>query len=92
MQNKQEQILDAYLFFAIFQTLYLPYVSNTVAAQPLSVRSVANPDKDPFVLGLPDPRPDLLVTSTDLALDPATAPDPSIIKQNSKKNIDFYFL
>ncbi len=43
-------------------------------------------------LGLPDPHPDPLVTSTDLALDPATAPDPSIIKQNSKKNIDFYFL
>ncbi len=43
-------------------------------------------------LGLPDPHPDLLVTITDLALDPATAPDPSIIKQNSKKNIDFYFL
>jgi hypothetical protein len=36
-------------------------------------------------LGLPDPHPDPLVTSTDLALDPATAPDPSFIKQNSKK-------
>jgi hypothetical protein len=39
-------------------------------------------------LGLPDPHPDPLVTSTGLALDPATAPDPSFIKQNSMKNID----
>jgi hypothetical protein len=36
-------------------------------------------------LGLPDPHSDPFVTSTDLALDPATATDPSIIKQNSKK-------
>ncbi len=43
-------------------------------------------------LGLPDPHPDPLVTSTDQALDPATAPDPSFIKQNSKKNIDSNFL
>jgi hypothetical protein len=43
-------------------------------------------------LGLPDPHPDPLVTSTDLALDPVTAPDPPIMKQNSKKNHDFYFL
>jgi hypothetical protein len=35
-------------------------------------------------LGLPDPHPDPIVTSTD------PAPDPSIIKQNSKKNLDFY--
>jgi hypothetical protein len=36
-------------------------------------------------LGLPDPHPDRLVTSTD------PAPDPSIIKQNSKKNLDFFY-
>jgi hypothetical protein len=35
-------------------------------------------------LGLPEPHPDPLVTSTD------PPPDPSIIKQNSKKNLDFY--
>ncbi len=35
-------------------------------------------------LGLSDPHPDPLATSTDPAL------DPSIIKQNSKKNLDFY--
>jgi hypothetical protein len=35
-------------------------------------------------LGLPDPHPDPLVISTD------PAPDPCIIKQNSKKNLDFY--
>jgi hypothetical protein len=35
-----------------------------------------------YFLGLPDPHPDPLITSTD--------PDPSIIKQNSKKNRDFY--
>jgi hypothetical protein len=35
-------------------------------------------------LGLPDPHPDPLGTSTD------TAQDPSIIKHNSKKNLDFY--
>ncbi len=34
--------------------------------------------------GLPDPHPDPFVTSTD--------PDPSIIKKNSKKNLDFYCL
>ena len=33
-------------------------------------------------LGLPDPHPDTLVRDMD--------PDPSIIKQNSKKNIDSY--
>ncbi len=47
-------------------------------------------------LGLSDPHPDPLVTSTDLALDlaldPAPAPFPSIIKQNCKKILDFYFL
>jgi hypothetical protein len=32
--------------------------------------------------GLPDPHPEPLVTSKD--------PDPSIIKQNSKKNLDFF--
>jgi hypothetical protein len=36
-------------------------------------------------LGLPDPHP--LVTST--GTDPA--PDPSITKQKSKKNLDFYW-
>jgi hypothetical protein len=43
--------------------------------------SVADPDlQDPHVFGIPDP----LVTGT------APAPDPSIIKQNRKKNIGFY--
>jgi hypothetical protein len=37
-------------------------------------------------LGLPDPHPDPLVTSTD----PDPALDLSIIKQNSKKNLDFF--
>jgi hypothetical protein len=36
--------------------------------------------QDPYFFGLPDPHPDPLVISTDLAPDPA--PDPSIIKQN----------
>ncbi len=35
-------------------------------------------------LGLPDPHPDPLVTSTD------PAPDPSIIMKDSKKNLEFY--
>jgi hypothetical protein len=39
-------------------------------------------------LGLPDPHPDPLVTSTGLGLD--AAPDPSIIKKNNNKNLDFY--
>ncbi len=39
--------------------------------------SVADPD--PYVLGLLDPDPDLLVRGLD--------PDPYIIKQNSKKNL-----
>jgi hypothetical protein len=37
--------------------------------------------------GPSDPHLDRLVTSTDPAPDPAS--DPSIIKQNSKKNLDF---
>jgi hypothetical protein len=46
--------------------------------------SVGDPDTDPHVFGLPDPHPDPLVTSMD------PAPDPSIIKKNSQKNLDFY--
>jgi hypothetical protein len=44
-------------------------------------------------LGLPDPHPDPLVTSTDPGPDPSPdpAPDPSIIKQKySKVNLAFY--
>jgi hypothetical protein len=41
-------------------------------------------------LKLPEPQPDSLVTSKDPALDPAPARDPSIIKQNSKKILDFF--
>jgi hypothetical protein len=40
-------------------------------------------DLDPYVFGLSDPDPDLLVGCTDL--DPA--PDPSTIKRNSKKTL-----
>ncbi len=46
------------------------------------ILSVADPE--PYVLGLPDPDP--LVRGAD----PAPEPDPSFIKQNSKKNIDSY--
>ncbi len=41
-------------------------------------------------LGLPDPNPDPLVRGMDPDPDPALDPDPSIIKQKSKKNLDFY--
>ncbi len=41
-----------------------------------------------MVLGLPDPDP--LVRGVDPDRDPAPDPDPSIIKQNSKKNLDSY--
>jgi hypothetical protein len=51
----------------------------------VALGSVADPDSsDPYVLGLMDPDP--LVRGTDPASDPD--PDPSIIKQNSKKNLD----
>jgi hypothetical protein len=56
------------------------------------VDSVPAPDPDPpdpHVLGLPDPDPDPLVRG----MDPDPASDPSIIMQNSKKNLDsFYFV
>jgi hypothetical protein len=44
--------------------------------------SVADPD----VLGLPDLHSDTFFTCTN----PDLEPDPSIIKQKSKKNLDFY--
>jgi hypothetical protein len=37
-------------------------------------------------LGRPDPHPDPLVTNADPV--PAPDPDPSIIRRNSKKNVD----
>ncbi len=40
-------------------------------------------------LGLPDHDP--LVTCMDPDPDPALDPDPSIIKQNCKKNLDSYY-
>jgi hypothetical protein len=39
---------------------------------------------DPYVLDLPDPHPDPLVTSKDLA------PDPFSSSKNRQKNLDFY--
>jgi hypothetical protein len=49
--------------------------------------SVAVPyPSDPYVLGLLDPVPDPLVRGMD------PAPDPSIIKQNRKKNLDLTFI
>jgi hypothetical protein len=39
-------------------------------------------------LGLPDPDPDPLLISTDPDLDPGT--DPSIDKQKSNKNLDYF--
>jgi hypothetical protein len=42
-----------------------------------------------MLLGLPNPDP--LVQGTDRDPDLASAPDPSIIKQNSKKNLESYW-
>jgi hypothetical protein len=53
--------------------------SKTSAADP-------DPNPDPHFLGLLDPDP--LVRGMDP--DPASDPDPSITKQNSKKNLDSY--
>jgi hypothetical protein len=47
---------------------YKPGLRNTM-------KNLSGQDPDPYVFGLPDPHPDLLVTSTDS--------DPSIIKQKS---------
>ncbi len=43
-----------------------------------------------MLLGLPDPDP--LVRGMDPDPDPALDPDSFIIKQNSKKNLDFYYI
>jgi hypothetical protein len=49
-----------------------------------------NLDPDPHIFYLPDPDPNPLVRGVDLDLVPA--PDPSIIKQNSKKLDSYCFV
>ncbi len=62
---------DATDLFAI-QALYLSGIIFSKQILVLGIRIL-------MLLGLPDPYPDPLITSTDPAPDPA--PDPSIIKQ-----------
>jgi hypothetical protein len=72
-----------FFFFGYFPNpIYLPFVFQAAAAAAF-IHKLSSYGIHMF-LGLLDPHTDMLVTNTDLALDPATAAHPSIIKKNSK--------